>query len=242
MPLNPSLFYRPPFYQPKTLKSAIFRIILSVVMLAGFSFCQTSERADINSTAHAIDDHYNRLRSFKAAFTEIYQGGGINRNESGVLWLKKPGRMRWEYRQPREKLFLTDSQTAYFYVPGDRQARKTAIKRLDDIRSPLRYLLGKTKLQKELDGLSFAPDVQPLLPGDIVLRGIPKTMRDRVSELLLEVTPQRQIVRILIREVDGTSTDFRFSEMEENVPVQDGLFRFAPPPGVEILQDDKVAQ
>jgi len=242
MPLDPSPFYRPPFYQPKTLNSAIFRIILSVVMLAGFSFCQTSERADINSTAHAIDDHYNRLRSFKAAFTEIYQGGGINRNESGVLWLKKPGRMRWEYRQPREKLFLTDSQTAYFYVPGDRQARKTAIKRLDDIRSPLRYLLGKTKLQKELDGLSFAPDVQPLLPGDIVLRGIPKTMRDRVSELLLEVTPQRQIVRILIREVDGTSTDFRFSEMEENVPVQDGLFRFAPPPGVEILQDDKVAQ
>ncbi len=242
MPLNPSPFYRPPFYQPKTLKSAIFRIILSVVMLVGFSFCQTPERADINSTAQAIDDHYNRLRSFKAAFTEIYQGGGINRNESGVLWLKKPGRMRWEYRQPREKLFLTDSQTAYFYVPGDRQARKTAIKRLDDIRSPLRYLLGKTKLQKELDGLSFAPDVQPLIPGDIVLRGIPKTMRDRVSELLLEVTPQRQIVRILIREVDGTSTDFRFSEMEENVPVQDGLFRFAPPPGVEILQDDKVAQ
>ena len=117
-----------------------------------------------------------------------------------------------------------------------------AIKRLDDIRSPLRYLLGKTKLQKELDGLSFAPDIQPLNPGDIVLRGIPKTMRDRVSELLLEVTPEHQIVRILIREVDGTSTDFRFSQIEENVPVQDGLFHFTPPPGVEVLQDDKVAQ
>ncbi len=67
-------------------------------------------------------------------------------------------------------------------------------------------------------------------------------MRDRVSELLLEVTPEHQIVRILIREVDGTSTDFRFSQIEENVPVQDGLFHFTPPPGVEVLQDDKVAQ
>ena len=218
------------------------KTLLFLLVLVSASFSQTPKTADINATAQAIDDHYNRLKSFKASFAEIYQGGGINRNESGVLWLKKPGRMRWEYRQPREKLFLTDSQTAYFYVPGDHQARKTALKRLDDIRSPLRYLLGKTKLQKELDGLSFAPDVEPLNVGNVVLRGIPKTMRDRVAELLIEVTPQHEIVRILIREVDGTSTDFRFSEIEENVPVQDGLFRFTPPPGVEVLQDDKVAQ
>ena len=223
--------------------SSYFRnLALPLLLLACASFSQTPQPSSINTTAQAIDDHYNRLKSFKASFTEIYQGGGINRNESGVLWLKKPGRMRWEYRQPREKLFLTDSQTAYFYVPGDHQARKTAIKKLDDIRSPLRYLLGKTKLQKELDGLSFAPDIQPLQPGNLVLRGIPKTMRDRVSELLLEITPRQQIVRILIREVDGTSTDFRFSQMEENIPVQDSLFRFTPPPGVETLQDDKVAQ
>jgi outer membrane lipoprotein carrier protein len=218
------------------------QIVLLMLTLAAASFAQTPQVVNVNATAQAIDDHYNRLKSFKATFAEIYQGGGINRNENGVLWLKKPGRMRWEYRQPREKLFLTDSQTAYFYVPGDHQARKTAIKRLDDIRSPLRYLLGKTKLQKELDGLSFAPDVQPLNAGNVVLRGIPKTMRDRVAELLIEVTPQHQIVRILIREVDGTSTDFRFSEIEENVPVHDGLFRFTPPAGVEVLQDDKVAQ
>lgn len=224
---------------PRTIRVSSIAAIL--LLLVSVPLAQNTAK-DLNATTQAVDDHYNRLKSFKAGFTEIYQSGGINRNESGVLWLKKPGRMRWEYRQPREKLFLTDSQTAYFYVPGDHQARKTAIKNLDDIRSPLRYLLGKTKLQKELDGLSFAPDVQPLQTGDMVLRGIPKTMRDRVSELLLEVTPAYQIARILIREVDGTSTDFRFSQIEENVPVQDALFRFSPPPGVEILKDDQVAR
>ncbi len=230
-------------FKVRALSSRVLIAGCMALALATISKPQAAPaRPDINATAQAIDDHYNRLKSFKASFAEIYQGGGINRNESGVLWLKKPGRMRWEYRQPREKLFITDSQTAYFYVPGDHQARKTAIKRLDDIRSPLRYLLGKTKLQKELDGLSFAPDVQPLNAENVVLRGIPKTMRDRVAELLLEVTPQHQIVRILIREVDGTNTDYRFSQIEENVPVQDGLFRFTPPPGVEVLQDDKVAQ
>src|SRR4029077_7767560 len=105
------------------------------------------------------------------------------------LWLKKPSRMRWEYHVPREKLFLIDSQSAYFYVTGDQQARKTSVKNLDDIRSPLRYLLGKTKLQKELDGLSLAPDLTPIQAGDKVLRGIPKMMKDRVSSVVLEISP-----------------------------------------------------
>lgn len=197
---------------------------------------------DVRTIARAIDAHYNSLKTFKADFTEIYQGPGITRAESGVLWLKKPGKMRWEYHQPVEKLFVTDSQTAYFYVPGERQARKTAIKNLDDLRSPLRYLLGKTKLEKELEALSLAPDVKPLQPGDQVLRGIPRNMQDRISDVLLEVNSQHQLVRIMIHELDGTTTDFHFSQFAENIPVADSLFRFSPPPGVETIQDDHVAQ
>ncbi len=206
--------------------------------------CQAAQaqQADVKRLAVAFDDHYNHLKSFKAAFTEIYQGPGVSRSESGVLWLKKPGRMRWEYRAPKEKLFLIDSENAYFYVTGERQARKTALKNLDDLRSPLRYLLGKTKLEKELDALSLAPDVTPITAGDIVLRGVPRAMKDRVSEVILEISPTNQIQRIVLHGLDGMTTDFRFSQMEEDVPVQDSLFRFTPPPGVETLQDNQVAQ
>jgi outer membrane lipoprotein carrier protein len=201
-----------------------------------------TQSPDVRAVAHEVDEHYNRLKNFKDAFTEIYQGDGISRTESGTLWLKKPSRMRWEYHVPREKLFLIDSQTAYFYVTGDRQAKKTPAKNLDDLRSPLRYLLGKTKLEKELDGLSLAPDLTPLQPGDVVMRGIPKIMKDRVSEVVLEVSPSHQIHRIVIHGVDGTITDFRFSQIEENVPVQDSLFRFTPPPGVDTVEDSQVTQ
>jgi outer membrane lipoprotein carrier protein len=213
-------------------------ILAGVLFLCGAAWGQT----DVRATAHAVDEHYNHLKTFKAAFTEIYQGEGISRTESGTLWLKKPGRMRWEYRSPREKLFLIDSENAYFYVTGDRQARKTPVKNLDDIRSPLRYLLGKTKLEKELEGLSLAPDVAPIQTGDLVLRGVPKVMKDRVSSVILEVSPEHQIHRIVLHGVDGTVTEFRFSQMEENVPVQDSLFRFVPPPGVSTLEDSQIAQ
>jgi outer membrane lipoprotein carrier protein len=201
-----------------------------------------SQAASVGATAHAVDDHYNHLKTFRAAFTEIYQGDGISRTESGTLWLKKPSRMRWEYHAPREKLFLIDSQTAYFYVTGDRQAKKTPAKNLDDLRSPLRYLLGKTKLEKELEGLSLAPDLTPLQSGDLVMRGVPKIMKDRISEVVLEISPSHQIHRIVIHGVDSTVTDFRFSQIEENVPVQDSLFRFTPPPGVDTIEDSQVTQ
>ena len=107
-----------------------------------------------------MDQHYDHMRTLEAQFTETYTGADITRTESGTLLLKKPGRMRWDYDQPRPKLFLTDGSMAWFYVPGEQQARRTPVKQLDDLRSPLRYLLGKTKLEKELDGLSLAPDVK----------------------------------------------------------------------------------
>jgi outer membrane lipoprotein carrier protein len=198
--------------------------------------------ADALSVARGADEHYNHLKTFKAEFTEVYRGPGVTRSESGTLWLKKPGRMRWEYREPREKLFLTDSQTAFFYVPGERQARKTPLRNLDDIRSPLRYLLGKTKLEKELEGLSLAVDHSPARPGDTVLRGVHKGMKDRISEVLLEVSSSLQIDRIVIQEVDGTTTDFSFSNIQENVTVADSLFHFTPPAGVEVIENSQMTQ
>src|SRR6184192_3437922 len=115
---------------------------------------------NIHQLARAVDDHYNHLRSLQADFTEIYQGSGITRTESGTLWLKKPGKMRWEYRSPQEKLFVDDGHYGWLYLPTEKQVRKSSMKQLDDIRSPLAFLLGKTKLEKELAGLSFAPDIQ----------------------------------------------------------------------------------
>jgi outer membrane lipoprotein carrier protein len=200
------------------------------------------QTGNVAATARAVDERYDHLTSLRATFVEIYKGPGASRSESGTLWLKKPGRMRWEYREPREKLFLTDSGNAYFYVSGEPQARKASLRKIDDIRSPLRYLLGKTKLAKELDSLSFAPDIAPLQPAGVVLRGVPKGMNDRISDVLLEISPAHEITRIVIQEIDGAVTDFRFSGMQENMPLPDSLFHFNPPPGVRIIQDDQVAQ
>jgi outer membrane lipoprotein carrier protein len=189
---------------------------------------------DVKTVAAAVDAHYNHLKTLQAEFTEVYRGSGMERTETGTLWLKKPGKMRWEYRSPREKLFVSDGKDAWFYVPEDRQARKTAAKKLDDIRSPLSFLLGKTKLEKELRGLSFAPDAAAQ-PGNVVLRGVPQGMEDRISEVLLEIAPDHRMVRIVIQEVDGSATEYRFTDQKEDVAIGDGRFGFTPPAGTETV-------
>ena len=193
---------------------------------------------DVHAIAQAVDNRYNHLQTLQAEFTETYRGAGIERTESGSLWLKKPGKMRWEYRSPKEKLFLSDGKDAWFYLPGDRQVRRTAVKKLDDLRSPLGFLLGKTRLEKELDGLSAAPDVTPTTAGNVVLRGVPKAMADRVNEVVLEITPDYHIARIQFEEADESVTEYRFSEQKENAGIADQLFRFSPPAGVEVVDGD----
>jgi outer membrane lipoprotein carrier protein len=195
----------------------------------------SSPPPDVHTLAQRVDRHYNQLRSLGAQFEERYQGAGIERTEAGVMYLKKPGRMRWEYRSPREKLFVTDGKTVWFYVPEERQARKTDFRKLEDLKSPLAFLLGKTKLEKELTGLSIAPDVQPMGAANLVLRGVPKMWQDRVTQVLLEVTPQGQIDRIVIDEMDGSRTEYRLSQQRNNLELNDAQFLFSPPPGVEVV-------
>jgi outer membrane lipoprotein carrier protein len=212
-------------------------LIVALALTAGIA------AEDVHSLAAAVDEHYNHLRTLKAEFTEVYRGSGMERTESGTLWLakggvKKPGKMRWEYRSPTVKLFVSDGKDAWFYVPGDRQVRKTSARQLDDIRSPLAFLLGKSKLEKELHGLSVASDVAALEPGDVVLRGVPVGMEDRVSDILLEVTPERQIVRILIDEVDGSTTEYRLRDFKENVEIPQDRFEFRPPAGTETVEGE----
>ena len=193
---------------------------------------------NVHVVAQAVDDHYNRLHTLQAEFTEIYQGAGIERTESGTLWLKKPGKMRWEYRSPEEKLFVGNGDDAWLYLPAEKQVRKSNMRKLEDLRSPLAFLLGKTKLEKELTGLTFAPGAHPWKDGDSVLRGVPRGLEDRVQSVLVEVTPEHQIARILIQGVDDSITEYRLSEQKENVEVSDSKFHFTAPAGSETIEDE----
>jgi outer membrane lipoprotein carrier protein len=188
-------------------------------------------RPDVHELAHRVDQHYNKLHSLKAGFTESYAGLGVHRSESGDLLLLKPGRMRWDYTSPLGKLFLLDGKFAWFYSQGDAQVQRIPEKQLDDLRSPLRFLLGHTELEKELThiALTTAPD------GQFTLTGQPKGQEKRIPRLALTVTPTGAITAIEIEEGDGAITRFTFSGEVPNAAIPPGAFHFTPPAGVPVI-------
>jgi outer membrane lipoprotein carrier protein len=177
-----------------------------------------------------VDDHYNHLRTLRAHYSEHYTGMGLDRTESGTLTLKKPGLMRWSYDKPTGKVFVLDGKFAWFYTPGDAQVSRTPAKQLDDLRSPLRFLLGHTQLAKELDQITTAPE-----GANFKIAGVPKGMAQRVHQLTLVVTQAGIIQSMKIEETDGATTDFTFTSIEENAPANPTDFLFTPPPGISIV-------
>ena len=182
--------------------------------------------------AATVDHHYNTLHRLRVDFTEAYAGMGMDRHEKGVLLLEKPGRMRWNYAEPAGKVFVLDGKFGWFYTPGDAQVQQIPAKKLDDLRSPLRFLLGHAQLAKELDGLTMTPAEN----GEFRLLGVPKGMEQRVRSLEVTVTVDGTIHAMTLEELDGSRTSFVFSGEEENPALAAGTFRFVPPAGVPVLE------
>ncbi len=185
----------------------------------------------VHDVAQRVDRHYNQLHSLKSGFSESYEGMGMSRTESGTLFLLKPGRMKWESSVPAGKLFLLDGKFAWFYSRGDPQVQRIPAKQLDDLRSPLRFLLGHTELEKELENLHMtaAPN------GQFTLTGQPKGQEKRVRRLTLTVSPDGAIKAIEIEEADGALTRFTFSSEQPNTPIPPDAFHFTPPLGIPVV-------
>jgi outer membrane lipoprotein carrier protein len=205
------------------------RISLVALLLLTLLCAQLRAQSD-PALIRRVDDHYNQLHTLRARYTERYAGMGLDRTESGTLLLRKPGLMRWSYDTPAGKVFVLDGHFAWFYTPGDPQATRTPSKQLDDLRSPLRFLLGHTQLAKELDHITTTP-----AGPNFIITGIPKGMAQRVRLLTLTVTPTGIIQAMKLEETDGAITDFAFTNIEENIPVAPSAFTFTPPPGVAIV-------
>jgi len=201
------------------------RIAATLLLLSSLAFGQ-----DADTLLSKVDGHYNRLSSLKARYTERYTGMGIDRTESGTLLLKKPGRMRWSYDQPAGKLFVLDGKYAWFYTPGDDQVQRVPAKQLDDLRSPLRFLLGHTQLKKELGSLTVTEDSR-----GIHIAGVPRGMEQRIKVLTLDVTPAGAIQHMRLEELDGATTEFAFTQVEENIATRDSEFTFTPPKGINVV-------
>jgi outer membrane lipoprotein carrier protein len=211
------------------LACAVFSLCAGARAL--LSFGQAPTQVSAHDLAARVDRHYDQLHSLKAGFREDYAGMGMTRTESGTLFLRKPGRMLWQYSTPAGKIFLLDGKYAWLYTKGDAQIQRIPSKELDDLRSPLRFLLGHTQLEKELVGLKL----EGAANGLYTLSGMPKGQENRVTRLQLTVTAAGAISTLEVQEVDGAITRFTFTGEQPDVAIPAETFHFSPPAGVPVV-------
>jgi outer membrane lipoprotein carrier protein len=192
---------------------------------------------ELDNYIRQFEASYQGVRTLHAAFTQEYSAWDRNRVESGDVYLERGGKMRWEYQQPETKLFLSDGKEVLLYVPSQKQLTRTPIKESGDVRVPFEILVSHLNLRRAFSKVEFVDSVQPLQPGDRVLRAYPKHGYEEVyKDVLVELTPAFDIRRLTVRYPDGTSMKFTFDQISRNVPVRPAMFEFTPPEGTEVIQ------
>ncbi len=217
-------------------------------------FLMTASTAqDVNTVRRALEARYQHARTLRASFFERYtDGNGGASAESGTVYFSRPGRMRWEYESPEQKLFIVDGTNVWFYVPADHTASRAKLKESSDWRTPLALLTGKADLSKLCRSIQLAGadaekgatiEEQPVPPGNSVLLCVPRDAAgsDNSFQVLFETDPDAHLVRVLIREPGHVETEFRFGNWEENGAIPEVKFHFQPPPGVTIVDEQSLA-
>jgi outer membrane lipoprotein carrier protein len=185
----------------------------------------------------ALQARYGKIAGLSADFQQVYNDpAGRRLREQGRLWLKRPGKMRWEYQKPEEKQFLSDGKKVYFYVPADRQVTITTIKENDDPRLPFIFLLGQINLGRYFKAIKMAPE-PPTVAGNVVLEFMPKKVTNTLRTLYTEINPQTlQLQRLVLINGANARSDFVLTNIQENVVLADELFTFNVPVGVTVLE------
>jgi outer membrane lipoprotein carrier protein len=185
---------------------------------------------DVQRTLKGVEDRYNRAKTIRLTFTETYTAQRTKRTEKGELYLRKPGRMRWEYTSPAGKLYVSDGKYLFSYVPEEKRADKMNMKETEDLRAPLAFLLGR--LHFEDDFKEFRAQAQD---HGVFITAIPKSDKMPYAEVSFLTGPDFVIRRLVVKGHDNSVIEFLFENEKINPAIADSMFHFAPPPGVEYV-------
>lgn len=196
-------------------------------------------RPPIDELIEALQAKYDTVSNFSAGFEQTYTGGVLRAAlvERGTVLIKKPGKMRWHYTSPEEKLFVSDGVSLYSYLPLDRQVIVGAVPPGDNVSTPALFLAGRGNLSEDFDAAyDDASDAQ----AHTWTVALTPTRSD-VDYTRLTLVVERESLRVVaLRAIDfqNAVSAFTFSDLKENQELPDTLFTFEIPRGAEVIAGD----
>ena len=180
-----------------------------------------------------VQKAYVSINAYDADFEQQYdmKAFGQKKTSKGHVLFVKPGKMRWDYTEPKDNVVVSDGTTLYSYVAADKQARKMMVK---DSQMPtaLSFLTGKGDLTKDFN-VTLMDSKQLKFDGGYVLKATPKVATNLYNFVLFYVDGTTYHVRrVLIVDAQDNRNRFDFSKPVVNGKIDDGKFKWSPPAGV----------
>jgi outer membrane lipoprotein carrier protein len=153
------------------------------------------------------------------------------RLESGRFFVRRPDRMRWDYREPQRKLAVSDGVTTWLYLPEDRQVMRGRVADLRQDTALSMLLSGPRRIEEIFTVL------EARLDGDGITLGLePRSASESIEAVRLEASADGHVQALTVTDPTGNEVTWRLADLVVPARLEDKLFTFEPPAGVEIQE------
>jgi outer membrane lipoprotein carrier protein len=199
-------------------------------------------RKEVREVVKRLQSRYEKTKDLQADFTQKTTLEGFERpmTSSGKVYIKKPGRLRWNYIEPSTEDIYVDRDDVKVYVPEHNQVLVGKLTQMAASKAPLELLQGAAKLDASFDA-------EPT-PGNgrgaggirrvtLVPKSHEREAHRTLEKIVVEVFPKTYFIRTLsLHESSGNVSNFEFSSLQSNVGLEDDLFVPKLPPDVEVVK------
>jgi len=176
------------------------------------------------------------LDSVKADFEQVYYSGSVSTplRERGKFTFRKPDSMKWEYKDPEEKIFLFKKGNFFFYDPEENQLMKGSFSEEDPEAEIFNLLSGKKSLRVHYI-IEFSPF--PSEKTDVFQLKLTPKDEEEHSLILLEIDKKTWLIgKAILFDWAGNKNEYRFTKIKTNVRIPKNFFELKLPPDVEIIE------
>lgn len=208
----------------------------ALLLLSAFTARAAGAADSAQDLVRSVQTRYDATQNFAADFTQEMriEAGGQVLKSSGKVWFQRPGRMRWAYVTPEEQTIVADGETLWIVQPADNQVLKAPLANAFESRTPVSFLLGVARIEKDFR----ATVLSPAESGRLRLQLDPLNSEDgSLGALILEVDPQSyDVAAATIRDPLGNETRVELKDMRRNEEIDASLFRFERPAGMDVIE------
>jgi len=210
-------------------------IIFSLLLIA---VTQTpAELMPLEELIAKAQERYEKSEDLKARFIQEATIKAMNKTdrEEGILYMKNPKRMLWNYSKPKAKKLIINPKRAWLYIPDDRVVYIQDAENVYKSKLAVKFLSGIGKLGEDFHIGYAKPDAVDG-KGNFLLTLVPKVSDMGIDTLHLTIDRDNfQVIQCSFMDFYGNTTRIRLMDIKINNNLSDKLFHFKPPAGVEVF-------